>query len=155
MNPLTLDLHLAIVHHLIAFLIFGVIVAELCLLRRGASADDIKRAGLIDMHYGLFAMLLIAVGFSRAIFAAKGWAYYSVNIFFWAKMAAFATVGLLSIVPTVKLNGWRRAVKADPAALPGAAEIAQVRKFIWAELAVFALIPGFAAAMARGFGMMG
>jgi putative membrane protein len=70
-------------------------------------------------------------------------------------MVAFAIVGLLSVYPTIRFIAWRQAAKADPTALPGAAEIARVRKIIWAELAVFALIPCFAAAMARGYGMMG
>jgi hypothetical protein len=37
----------------------------------------------------------VVVGFSRAIYAAKGWAYYEANGFFWAKIATFvAVVGL-------------------------------------------------------------
>ena len=151
----TLDLHLAIAHHLLAFLLFGVIVAELALIRERLSAGDVLLVGKIDLWYGVLAGLLIGVGFMRAIFAAKGWAYYSTNVFFWAKMGAFGVVALLSILPTVKIIRWRQAVKADPAALPGTDEIAQIRKFLWAELAVFALIPSFAAAMARGYGMMG
>ena len=49
------------------------------------------------------AGLIVVVGFSRAVFAAKGWAYYSVNMFFCAKMAAFAAVALLSIAPTIRI----------------------------------------------------
>ena len=93
------------------------------------------------------------IGFSRAVFAAKGWAYYSVNMFFWGKMTAFAAVGLLTVAPTIRIIRWRRAL-AGNAALPAAADIAGVRRFLWAEAAVFALIPAFAAAMARGYGSM-
>jgi putative membrane protein len=150
-----LDLHLAIVHHLLAFLLFGVIVAELALIRAGLGAHDVRQAGKIDQWYGILAGLLIGAGAMRVAFAAKGWAYYSANLFFWAKMGAFAVVGLLSILPTVKIIGWRQALKADPATLPDINEIVQIRKFLWAELLVFALIPAFAAAMARGYGMMG
>jgi putative membrane protein len=150
-----LDLHLALAHHLLAFMLLGIIVSELTLIRAHLTPADVQQVGRIDLWYGVLAGLLIGAGVMRAVFAAKGWAYYSVNYFFWAKMVAFAIVGLLSVYPTIRFIAWRQAAKADPGALPGAAEIARVRKIIWTELAVFALIPCFAAAMARGYGMMG
>ena len=153
LNSPTLDLHLAIAHHLLAFLLFSVIVAELSLIRKGISAADVRQVAGIDLWYGVLAGLLIGVGSMRAVFAAKGWTYYSQNVFFWAKMASFATLALLSIYPTIRIIAWRQAVKADTGALPGTAELVLVRKLLWAELAVFALIPCFAAAMARGYGM--
>jgi putative membrane protein len=58
------------------------------------------------------------VGFSRAIYAAKGWAYHETNGFFWAKIAAFVAVGLLSIIPTIQIIRWRRVLKGDAAFLP-------------------------------------
>jgi putative membrane protein len=106
------------------------------------------------MWYGILAGAIVIVGFSRAVFAAKGWAYYSTSLFFWAKMAAFATVGLLSIMPTVKFIRWRRATRADPTFAPSAQEVASIRRILWIEVAVFAFIPLFAAAMARGYGII-
>jgi hypothetical protein len=38
---------------------------------------------------------------------------------------------------------------------PLAAEIAGVRRLLWIEVALFALLPVFAAALARGFGELG
>ena len=72
--------------------------------------------------------------------------------FFWAKIAAFVAVALLSIVPTIQIIRWRRALTADAAVLPAAPDIAGVRRFMWAEVVFFAFIPAFAAAMARGYG---
>ena len=69
-------------------------------------------------------------------------------------MAAFAAVALLSIAPTIRIVRWRRALAGDAAFTPAAADIANVRRFLWTEAAVFALIPAFAAAMARGYGAM-
>ena len=46
------------------------------------------------------------VGFARANFAAKGWAYYSHNSFFWSKIGTFALVGVLSIIPTIAFSGY-------------------------------------------------
>jgi len=150
-----LDLHLAVIHHLLAFALLGVIVAELALANVPPTAATVQRIARIDLWYGVLAGLLIGVGFFRAIFAAKGWGYYSENYFFWAKIASFAIVGLLSVYPTTRFIAWRQMVKADPAALPDAAELVRIRKCLWAELAIFALIPCFAAAMARGYGQMG
>jgi len=150
-----LDVLLACWHHLLAFGIAAVIAAELALIRPSMTVAEIRRSARIDLFYGILAALILAVGFSRAVFAAKGWAYYHHNGFFQAKMAAFVVVGLLSIVPTVRLIAWRDADRRAPGTLPSAAAIAGVRRLLWIEAAVFTLIPIFAALMARGYGQEG
>ena len=142
-----LDLALAITHHLLIFGLFGVLFAELISVRAGMTVEAVTRISRIDLWYGVLAGLIIAVGFSRAVFAAKGWAYYSHNAYFWAKIATFLVIGLLSIPPTLAFIGWRRA-----GAAPTDGQIARVRRFLWTETAVFALLPAFAAAKARGYG---
>jgi len=142
-----LDLFLAITHHLLIFGLFGVLMAEFVIVRPGIEPAWIRRVGAIDLWYGVIAALILAVGFSRAVFAAKGWSYYEHNLFFWLKIGTFALIGLLSVPPTVTFIRWRRADDA-----PGAAAIQGVRRLLWAELVLFALLPAFAAAMARGYG---
>jgi putative membrane protein len=110
------------------------------------------RVGRVDNCYGILAGVIIVVGFIRASVAAKGWAYYEVNVFFWAKIATFLIVGLLSIVPTVAIIRWRNALKSDAAFAPPSDAIRPVRGYLWAEAALFLLLPVFAAAMARGYG---
>lgn len=144
------DLTLAIAHHVLIFALAGVLAFEIGAIRPGMSGADIRRVARVDLWYGILAALIVIVGFTRAVYAAKGWAYYSVNAFFWAKIGTFALVGLLSIVPTAALIRWRGAAAKDPAFVPA---VGTVRRFLWAEVAVFALIPAFAAAMARGYGM--
>jgi putative membrane protein len=155
MDFATRDLILAVFHHVLIFALAGVIAFEVGVARQGLTATDVRRLGRVDAWYGILAALIIIVGFSRAIFAAKGWAYYSVNHFFWAKMGAFVIVGLLSIQPTVSFIRWRRAATANPDFVPASGAVATVRRFLWAEVFFFALIPIFAAAMARGYGMPG
>ena len=152
MNYAAADLHLAIAHHLLIFLLAAVLAFEIGVIRLTMTGGDIRRVGRVDTWYGILAVAIIVVGFSRAIFAAKGWGYYSVNGFFWAKIAAFAVVGLLSIIPTVRIIRWRRALATNAAFAPAADDIQKVRRFLWAEVAFFALIPACAAAMARGYG---
>jgi putative membrane protein len=148
----TTDLTLAIAHHLLMFSLAGILAFEISAIRLDMKRENLVRVAPVDFWYGILAGAFVVVGFSRAVFAAKGWAYYSVNMFFWAKIAAFAAVALLSIAPTIRIIRWRRALAGDAAFAPAAADIANVRRFLWAEAAVFALIPAFAAAMARGYG---
>jgi putative membrane protein len=141
-----LDLVLAVFHHVLIFGLFGVLFAEFILVRPGLEPSTVRRIAAIDLWYGITAGLIILVGFSRAIFAAKGWDYYSHNLFFWAKLATFAIIGLLSAWPTLRYLRWRREGRAPQA------EIMQVRRLLWAQVALFPLLLLFAAAMARGFG---
>ena len=142
-----LDLALAIGHHLLIFALFGVLCAELISVRKGVDAAAIVRISAVDLWYGVLAGLILAVGFSRAVFAAKGWLYYQHNGFFWAKIGTFALIGLLSIPPTIRFIAWRRA-----AVSPSDDAVAGVRRYLYAEVLLFALLPAFAAAMARGYG---
>jgi putative membrane protein len=142
-----LDLILACLHHLLIFGLFGLLLTQLLMLKPGIDAATLGRISRIDMMYGTFAAILIVVGFCRAIFAAKGWIYYSHNIWFWAKFGTFLVISVLSIPPTRALIRWRRSGQ-----LPDESEILCVRRLFHYELVLFVLLPLFAAAMARGYG---
>lgn len=146
------DLILACLHHVIAFSMAAVLAFEVALTRPGIDAGDIRRLIVTDRHYGVMALLLLAIGFARAIWAAKGWDYYAANAMFWAKMATFLAIALLSAKPTLAIIGWRRASLADAGFSPGASDIQRVRRFLYVQAALFVLLPIFAAAMARGYG---
>ena len=154
MDYATSDLILAIAHHLLVFTLAGILAFEIGTIGFTMKRDDILRVGGVDIWYGILAGAIIVVGFIRADVAAKGWAYYSVNAFFWAKIATFLLLGLLSIVPTVAIIRWRSALKRDGAFVPPTDAIRRVRHFLWAEAVLFLLLPVFAAAMARGYGEM-
>jgi putative membrane protein len=142
-----LDLLFAVGHHLLIFAIFGIICAEFWAVRPGMSGATVARITSLDLWYGILAAAIVVVGFCRAIFAAKGWAYYSHNAFFWAKLAAFAAIGLLSVPPTLAFLRWRKAALA-----PSDSDIRSIRRYLHWELALFVFLPIFAAAMARGYG---
>jgi len=142
-----LDLTLACLHHLLIFSVFAALLAEFLLLRPGIDAAALGRVARIDLLYGIQATLVLIVGLLRAIYAGKGWAYYSHNGFFWAKLATFVIIGLLSIPPTLAFMRWRRSGR-----LPDDTAVRAVRRLMHYELALFVLLPIFAAAMARGYG---
>jgi putative membrane protein len=129
------------------FALFGLLLAEFLLLKAGLSTTVLVRVSRVDLMYGACAAVLLIVGFARAVFAAKGWAYYSHNAFFWAKLATFLTVGLLSIPPTIALIRWRRSGTS-----PADEAVRSVRRLLHYELILFVLLPLLAAAMARGYG---
>lgn len=142
-----LDLALAIAHHLLVFALFGILAAEIISVKRGMSADSIAKVAAVDLGYGALAGVILVVGFTRAILAAKGWAYYSHNGFFWAKITTFLVIALLSVPPTLKFIQWRRVGES-----PSDQEVRSVQSFLYAELVLFAPLLIFAAAMARGYG---
>lgn len=144
------DLLLAIVHHLLALSLAAVLAAEIAITAPGLSGAGLRRLQRLDRHYGALAGLLIFFGVLRVIYGGKGPDFYLASHAFWAKMAAFAGVGLLSIAPTMRIMGWSRSARADPAFALIAGEVRAVRKWFAAQLLLLASIPVFAAVMARG-----
>lgn len=147
-----IDALLAWVHFLLAFLLVGTLVAEAFILRLPVDGRVARLLARVDLFYGLSAGLLIIAGVSRVIWGAKGWAYYQGEPFFWAKMAAFAAVGLISILPTMTFLRWRRASKASASFAVPEAEVRRVRRYVMAETHLIALLLLFAVLMARGVG---
>ena len=70
---------------------------------------------------------------------------------FYAKLALFLAVGLISIQPTLSFMRWRRSLD-DPAWKLPEAEQRRVRRLLMIEVHLAALIPLFAVVMARGLG---
>ena len=145
-----IDLILASSHHLVVFLLVAIFAAEFALLRPGLAGSRIGQLARIDAAYGGVAMLVIVVGVLRVIFGASGWEYYVSNYAFWAKMAAFLVMGLLTVPPTLAIRRW---LKAGQDYVVPAEEISANRRFIYLQAGVLVLIPIFAAAMARGYGV--
>lgn len=147
------DLILAIVHHLGVFSVAAIIAAEWALVRPDMTTEKLRQVVKIDALYGIAAGLVLLIGFARVYFGLKGSEFYMQNPVFWAKIIAFATVGVVSITPTLLFLSWRDKAKANPSFVPSPAEIANVRRYVKIEAHVFVLIPILAAAMARGYGL--
>lgn len=148
-----IDLILACAHHLAVFSVIGIVAAEFALLRPGIAGARLSQLARIDGAYGAAATLVIVAGVGRVFFGVNGSGYYIGNQVFWAKMGLFILVGLLSIQPTISFIRWNKALKADAGYAPPPKEISASRRFIHLQVAGLALIPLFAAAMARGYGV--
>jgi len=143
------DLWLAIAHHILVFGLVIMLAMESALLRQGMGLAEVKRLAGLDIGYGVTAALIVIVGVHRVIFGAKGYVFYVENVWFWAKMATFAAIGVLSIVPTLRFRAWRKALRADSSALPTGADIDHVRGHIRLQLLLVFAVVTFAAIMAR------
>jgi putative membrane protein len=146
-----LDAWMSVLHFWLVFALVAVLVLEMSYCRGELDAAMVKRLARIDMFYGIFAVLLLIVGFGRAHLGLKGWAFYGSNPVFWIKIALFALLGLISIGPTVKFLRWRKATRGGGSIDP--AQVASARTWLHAELVLLIPIPVAAAFMARGIGI--
>lgn len=146
---MTLDLILAIFHHLLVFGFAAMIAVGMTRLRPGINGPDLVRLAKLDAGYGATAGLIVAIGVLRVLYGVKGAAYYLPNPWFWGKMATFAVMGLISIRPTLTFLKWRKAQAADPAFAPADAEVAQTRRYMVWQLGLLLLVAVLAATMAR------
>jgi putative membrane protein len=148
-----MDLILAIAHHAIVFIIVALFGAELFIVRHDMGRSAVLRVSRIDMAFGALAGAILVVGFLRVFLGLQPESFYLRNPFFWAKIAAFVVVGLISIVPTRRFIAWARAAQSDTGFVPAAAEVATIRRLLWLEACIFLLVPAFAAVMADGYGL--
>ena len=122
------DWLLASFHHLAVFSLAAILSAEIVLTSGPIDDRMALRVARIDAWFGIVAAIVVAAGVLRVFFGAKGYEYYYANIFFWAKMALFVGVGLVSVAPTMMYMVWRRRVRANPTFRPPAEEVAQLRQ---------------------------
>jgi putative membrane protein len=147
-----LDAALSVFHFVFVFIVVGALSAEAFLLRLPLDARVARQLLRADLFYGASAVGLILAGAARLTWGAKGWEHYAAQPFFWAKMATFALVGIVSVWPTLAYFRWVKAAGADANAVVGEAEAKRVRRFVAVELHALALVVVFAALMARGIG---
>jgi putative membrane protein len=148
-----LDWLLASLHHLAVFTLAAILAYELALTAGDLDGRTILRLSRVDAWYGATAAMVVGAGVLRVFLGAKGAEYYAANYLFWVKMALFASVAAISVLPTLRYLVWRRGVRNHDAYKPTRVEIAGVRRALWIQVALFALIPIAAAGMARGFGL--
>lgn len=147
MTPIVLDALLAAVHYLIAFALLAVLFSEWCVTARSADSRGLLLLARLDLSYGVLAALMVMAGFARVALGAKGWLFYAGNPLFWAKLLCFAVIGLLSIVPTLRILQWRKR-----AYMPSDEDMRKVHRWMSGQLFFIPLLVMLASLMARGIG---
>ncbi len=147
-----LDALLAYVHHIAAFALVAILFVEMALCKPGMTTAQTRQLTRYDLFYGVFAAMLLIVGFARVYMGTKGAAFYWGNPIFHAKLGLFLLIGLLSVPPTMRYLKWGKALKANPTFVPGVDEIKGARKFIHMQALLIVVLPLLAALMARGIG---
>ncbi len=148
---MSLEIILRYLHFISIFAIVGSLVSEHLLLKKSLSRKEIKKIATIDGVYGMGALTLLAVGLKLWLGGhGKPTEFYTYNFIFHIKIALFASIGILSIYPTVFFIKNR---KGDPD------EIVQIPKTIFMllrlELLLLFIIPLLAGLMAKGVGYFG
>ncbi|MBX3430213.1 MAG: DUF2214 family protein [Hyphomonadaceae bacterium] len=146
------DAALSYLHFAFAFILAGALAAEAFVLRLSVDGRVARLLLRIDLFYGISAVGVIVAGVARLFWGAKGASYYASQPFFWAKMATLALIGLISIAPTRAFIGWVRRAGQDAAFAVVEADARRMRRLVMIELHLLALVPLFAALMARGIG---
>src|SRR5262245_2853173 len=113
-----LDALLSFFHFVAVLVLASALGAEAFVLRLPMNGPVMRLLARIDIFVGASAGALIVAGLLRVFFGLKDESYYWSQPFFWAKMAAFALVGLASIPPTRRFLRWIKALKADEAYSP-------------------------------------
>jgi len=143
---------MAFLHHVFAFTLTACLVYESVTYRRKMTIEEARRIQRVDLAYGISAGLLLIVGLLRVFFYEKGASFYAQSPFFWVKMM-FATVGLLSIDPTIRYLRWNKILKDNQPPITSEAVFKRTRLLLWLEVAGIVTILFSAAMMARGIGI--
>lgn len=146
------DAALSYLHFIFAFILVGALLAEAFILRLPIDGRAARLLLRVDLFYGVSAVGVILAGIGRVVWGAKNYEYYLGQPFFWAKMATFAIIGLISIGPTRAFFRWVKAAGVDPAFTVTETDAKRARRLVMIEAHLLALIPLFAALMARGIG---
>jgi putative membrane protein len=143
----------AFFHFLAVFGIFATVFAEWQTMSRTPTHAEARRIQLCDRWYGIFAVIVLVVGFLRVYFFEKGEAFYFSNPFFQAKLTLFAIAGILSIYPTIRFIRWRAQTRQG---LPPTVSTEEYKRIIVVLRAELVLLMGTAlcaSLMARGVGL--
>ena len=106
--------------------------------------QELKKMAVIDMIYGISAVITLVAGLSLLLYVGKGTEFYMSNYIFHIKLTLFILVVLLSIYPTVFFIKSKKKKQ----------ELTQVPKviimLIRMQLALVFIMPFLGALIARG-----
>ena len=143
----------AFIHFAAVFGIFATVYLELRTMSPAPTLAEARRLQQCDRWYGIFAVAVLVVGFLRAVYFEKGWAFYQASPFFHAKIGLFILVGLLSIYPTVRFIKWGAQTRQGNAPVVSETEYRRIMGFLRAQMVLLLGVALCASLMARGIGL--
>ncbi len=146
------DAAFSYLHFVFVLILAGALAAEAFILRLPVDGRVARLLLRVDLFYGISAVGVILAGLARVFWGAKGAEFYGAQPFFWAKIAVFAIVGVISALPTRTFMRWVKQAGQDASFAVAEADVKRVRRLVMIELHLLALVPLFAALMARGIG---
>ena len=146
------DAALSYAHFLSIFFLAWFLGRQWLLLRAGHAALDVETLARADLGYFVSAGLVLLTGLGRLFLGPKPLAFYTHNSAFHALIGLFVLVGLISIIPTMSYQRWRRYRREDARFEIPAREWRWMRALVAVELFGLAIMPLAAVLMARGIG---
>ena len=143
----------AFLHFVAVFGIVATVFLEWQTMSPSPTLAEAKRMQRCDRWYGLFALLLLVVGFLRVFHFEKGAKFYFSNPVFDAKLTLFALVGIVSIYPTVRFIRWGPQTRRGEAPTLSPAEHARIMLSLRLEMLLLLGTALCASFMARGIGL--
>lgn len=143
----------AFLHFLAVFGIVATIFLEWQTMSRAPTHAEARRLQVCDRWYGIFAAMVLVVGFLRVYYFEKGKAFYAASPFFQAKLGLFVVIGLLSIYPTIRFIRWRPQTRQGRAPDVAEREYKLIMLVLRVELVLLLGMALCASLMARGVGL--
>lgn len=134
--------------------LMGSLISEHLILKPNFPKSQIKSLAIIDLVYGLSAILVLITGILRWFVYGKGYDFYMATPLFHIKLTLFIILGILSIFPTMKFLSWRKQLKRGEEPDTSEKPVKRMLLFVRIELFIMAIIPLLAVMIARGGGQL-
>lgn len=142
---MTADLLVRYFHFLAIFVLFSLLTVEHMLLKSRVEAATMKKLAVLDIAFGISALVVLVAGLGLWLWVGKPAGFYSHNWVFHTKVTLFVVVGILSFFPTrFIVKNRRTTVDVD---VPK-----WIVMLVRVELLLLCIIPLLAVLMANGVG---
>lgn len=140
------DLLVRYLHFIAIFVMFALLSIEHMVLKSQVDADWFKRIVIVNIAFGISALIALAAGVALWFWVGKPAGFYNNNWIFHTKLTLFILIGLMSLIPTRFIKQQRKQ------ALVVVTVPRYVVHVIRLELTFLCLIPLLAVLMANGVG---
>ena len=140
------DIFIRYFHFLAIFIMFSLLTCEHFLLKAEVPSSQLKRLRIVDMVYGISAVVALICGLGLWFFVGKPAGFYSGNWVFHTKVTLFLATAVISIIPTLFI------LKNSKASTSTIAVPKYIIMCVRVELLFLCVIPLLAVMMANGIG---